>query len=190
MSDRRLSTRPAVGPLVLRALIFSSAITAAALAPAFARNGAAPFLAMLRPPHAPHLTPLLTASPAVKLHLVTIAVTLAVAAVLMAGVKGDRLHRALGWSWAALMLATAASALFIRAPVGLPSVAGVGVLHVFSVVTLVLVPLAVAAARRQDVARHARMMTGLVVGGLGVAGVFAFLPGRLLWAVFFGSDQG
>jgi uncharacterized membrane protein len=29
-------------------------------------------------------------------------------------------------------------------------------------------------------------MSGLFVGGMGVAGLFAFLPGRLLWYVFFG----
>jgi len=29
------------------------------------------------------------------------------------------------------------------------------------------------------------MLSRLVVGGLRVAGLFAFLPGRLLWAVFF-----
>jgi uncharacterized membrane protein len=186
VSDRSLSTKPAVGPLLLRALVFSTAVTAVALAPAFARSGAGAFLAMLRPPHAPDLSPVLAAPLAVKVHLATIAGAAGVAAILMSGVKGDRLHRVLGWSWAGFMLLTAVSALLIRAPVGLPSIAGVGVLHIFSAVTLVLVPLAVLAARRHDVARHARMMTGLVVGGLGVAGVFAFLPGRMLWAVFFG----
>jgi uncharacterized membrane protein len=29
-------------------------------------------------------------------------------------------------------------------------------------------------------------MSSLYTGGLGVAGLFAFLPGRLLWRVFFG----
>jgi uncharacterized membrane protein len=186
VSDRSLSTTPAVGPLVLRALVFSSAVTALALGPALARNGAGGFLALVRAPHAPDVSPLLAASTAVKIHLATIAGAILVAAILMSGVKGSRLHRVLGWSWASFMLLAASSALFIRAPTGLPSIAGIGVLHIFSAVTLVLVPLAVAAARRHDVARHARIMTGLVVGGLGVAGLFAFLPGRILWTVFFG----
>jgi uncharacterized membrane protein len=186
VSERSLSTKPAVGPLLLRALVFSSAVTVVALAPAFAHNGFGGFLARLRSAHAPDVSPLLAAAPVVKIHLATIAGAIGVTATLMSGVKGSRLHRVLGWSWAAFMLLTAVSALFIRAPTGLPRVAGVGVLHVFSAATLVLVPLAVAAARRHDVARHARMMTGLVGGGLGVAGLFAFLPGRLLWTVFFG----
>lgn len=128
MSQRTLSTTPPVGRLILRALVFFSAVTALALAPAFARDGIGGFLA--KPPHAPDLSPLLAASPAVKVHLAAIAGAIGVAAILMSGVKGTRLHRVLGWSWAALMLATAVSARFIRAATALPSIAGVGVLHV------------------------------------------------------------
>jgi uncharacterized membrane protein len=29
-------------------------------------------------------------------------------------------------------------------------------------------------------------VSGLVIGGLGIAGLAAFLPGRILWAVFLG----
>jgi len=186
VSDRILSTAPPLGRLLLRAFIFSSAITVVALAPIFARAGIGGFLSMLRPPHAPDFTPLLEASPAIKVHLATIVAAIVVAGILMSGIKGNRLHRVLGWTWAGFMFLTAISALLIQVPTGLPSVAGIGVLHIFSAVTLVLVPVGVFAARRHDVARHARTMTGLVVGGLGVAGLFAFLPGRLLWAVFFG----
>lgn len=186
MSDRNLSTAPPLGRLLLRAFVLSSAITAAALAPYFARVGIGGFLSVLRPPHAPDITPLLTASPAIKTHLAAIIGAIVVAGILMSGIKGDRLHRVLGWTWAALMFLTAISALLIRTPAGLPSIGGIGVLHIFSAVTLVLIPLALFAARRHHVARHARIMTGMVVGGLGVAGLFAFLPGRLLWTVFFG----
>lgn len=41
-------------------------------------------------------------------------------------------------------------------------------------------------ARRHDVARHAQIISGFVIGGVGIAGITAFLPGRILWAVFFG----
>ena len=47
-------------------------------------------------------------------------------------------------------------------------------------------PSAVVLARRHNVARHANIMTGVFIGGIGVAGVLAFLPGRLMWQVFFG----
>jgi uncharacterized membrane protein len=32
---------------------------------------------------------------------------------------------------------------------------------------------------------HRRAMTGMFVGGLIVAGALTFLPGRLMWAIFF-----
>ena len=47
---------------------------------------------------------------------------------------------------------------------------------------------AVYAARRHRVAAHRRAMTGMFVGGLIVAGAFTFLPGRLMWAIFFGPN--
>ena len=78
-------------------------------------------------------------------------------------------------------MVTAASALFI------PSQgAGLIFLKLFALITLASVPAAVWSARSHKVGRHARIMTSLFVGGIGVAGVLAFLPGRLMWSVFFG----
>ena len=47
-------------------------------------------------------------------------------------------------------------------------------------------PLAIAFVRRKQVRRHARMMTSVFVGGLLIAGLLAFLPGRLMFTLFFG----
>ena len=44
----------------------------------------------------------------------------------------------------------------------------------------------VAFARRHKVRLHARMMTGLFTGGLVLAGMLAFMPGRLMWEMFLG----
>ena len=38
----------------------------------------------------------------------------------------------------------------------------------------------------QDVRRHQRAMIGLFAGALVIAGVFTFLPGRIMHAVLFG----
>jgi uncharacterized membrane protein len=59
-------------------------------------------------------------------------------------------------------------------------------IHLLSGWTIIALPIAVYAARRHKVSLHRRFMTGLFVGGLIVAGGFAFLPGRLMWRVFFG----
>ena len=191
MSDPSLSTARqaalrSVRGAVLRNLAIALVIVLAAFAPGLARYGLRPFLGALRIPHLPNPEPILAAPIAVQLHLATIAAAILIGGVLMSGVKGGRLHRAFGWTWASLLALTAASALFIHAPTGLPNIAGIGVLHLFSGVTLAAAPLGVRAAKRHDVARHARIMSGLFIGGIGVAGLFAFMPGRLMWQVVFG----
>jgi uncharacterized membrane protein len=40
--------------------------------------------------------------------------------------------------------------------------------------------------RTGNIRAHGRTMAALFVGGLIIAGAFTFLPGRLMWAVFFG----
>ena len=59
-------------------------------------------------------------------------------------------------------------------------------IHLLSVFTLIMLPLAVLRARRHDVAKHRRAMTGLFIGALVVAGAFTLLPGRIMHAVVFG----
>lgn len=132
--------------------------------------------------HMPRLS-LIAAEPlAVQIHLATVIAALAVGGVLMSGAKGARLHRVLGWSWAAFMAVTAVTSLFIhQARPG-----GFSLLHLFSGWTLIALPIGLAAARLHKVRLHGRTMSGLYIGGLLVAGVIAFLPGRLLWRVFFG----
>ena len=133
-----------------------------------------------------NFTPILRASPAIQIHLATILLALIVTGILMSGVKGSRLHRMLGWAWTVAMLGTAVSTLFIRSPPFGPHIGPFGVLHLFALLTFVSVPRAVLAARRHDVARHAAVISGFVIGGLGIAGIAAFLPGRMLWQVLFG----
>ena len=47
-------------------------------------------------------------------------------------------------------------------------------------------PLAGAAARRHDVERHRRTMTGMFFGGFAVNLLFVLLPGRFVWNLFLG----
>jgi uncharacterized membrane protein len=132
--------------------------------------------------HGPRLELIAHAPLAIQLHLATVVGSLLIGVVQMSGVKGTGLHRVLGWSFVLLMMATAVDALFIHQPGG-PRFSP---LHLFSVITLVMAPLGVLAARRHNVAVHRRAMTGLFFGGLILAGLIAFMPGRLMWRVFFG----
>ena len=117
-----------------------------------------------------------------KIHLATVLAALVLATVQMIGPKGRTLHRILGWTLAILLVATSVAAMFIRGPQG-------GLFNpfqIFVVTTLITVPWGVIAARRHDVRRHANMMSGLYFGALVIAGGLTFLPGRLMWRLFFG----
>ncbi|MDB5458354.1 MAG: hypothetical protein JWO72_95, partial [Caulobacteraceae bacterium] len=101
--------------------------------------------------------------------------------VLLIGVKGTTLHRTLGWIWVVAMFIGAVSSLFIR----VINHGSLSFIHLFAGWTIVALPMAVAYARRHKVASHARAMTGLFTGGLVLAGLFAFIPGRLMWSLVF-----
>ena len=195
MSVQALSTA-GHGPLLRRSLARASLSAFAivgvtftlAVGPVLLRDpaGLAHAILLTPAPHAPDFTPILRASPAIQIHLATILLALIVTGILMGGVKGSRLHRVLGWAWVVTVLGTAVSTLFIRsAPFG-PHLGPFGLLHLFALLTFVSAPRAVLAARRHDVARHAAVISGFVIGGFGIAGIAAFLPGRMLWQVLFG----
>ena len=132
--------------------------------------------------HTPRWDLIAGASLPMRIHLATVVAALVLATVQIVGPKGVTLHRVLGWGLALLLLTTAVASLFIRNPTG-------GLFNpfqAFSVWTLIGVPWAVIAARRHDVRRHARLMYGFYFGALIFAGLLTFLPGRLMWWVFFG----
>jgi uncharacterized membrane protein len=60
-------------------------------------------------------------------------------------------------------------------------------IHLLSVFTLVMLPLAVMHARRHRVDRHRRAMVAIFVGALVIAGLFTLAPGRIMHAVVFGN---
>ena len=51
---------------------------------------------------------------------------------------------------------------------------------------MLLLQLAIWRIRRGDIRRHARVMTGIFIGGLIIAGGFTLMPGRLMHEVVFG----
>jgi uncharacterized membrane protein len=53
-------------------------------------------------------------------------------------------------------------------------------IHLFTVVTLVSLPLGIYRIRRGNVRGHAAAMKGLFIGGLVIAGIFTLIPGRIL----------
>lgn len=132
--------------------------------------------------HAPDFGLLAEAPVMIQVHVAGAMTALMIGTVLLLGVKGNRLHRTLGWIWVIAMATTAVSSLFIRQING----GSFSLIHLLSGWTIVALPMAVYAARRHKVAVHRKAMTGMFVGGLLVAGALTFLPGRLMWRMFFG----
>lgn len=132
-------------------------------------------------PHAPDLTHVLAASPLIQLHLTAALTAFAIGVVILIGVKGTALHKALGWGWVVAMATTAVSSLFIK----VINPGHFSLIHLLSGWTIIVLPMAVAAIKRGNVTMHARTMTGMFTGGLIIAGLFTFAPGRLMWSVFF-----
>lgn len=133
-------------------------------------------------PHAPDLSLVASQPMQVQIHIAAALAALALGTIQLIGVKGTNAHRVIGWTWVIAMAVTAVSSLFIR---GInPN--GFSLIHLLSGWTIIILPMAVYAARRHDVLAHRRHMVGLFIGGLIVAGLLTFLPGRLMWHVFLG----
>jgi uncharacterized membrane protein len=130
------------------------------------------------------LTPLLEAAPAIQAHAYAAFAALALGIVQLSAPKGTLPHRTVGWTWAALMLVVCISSFFIHE---IRMWGEWSPIHLLSVYTLIMVPVAVMAARRHVVERHRRGMLGLFFGALVIAGIFTFWPGRIMHAVVFGG---
>lgn len=128
----------------------------------------------------PDFAPLFAMSALVQFHVYTVALALVLGPVQFALPKGTRAHRVIGYVWTAAMMSTAIATLFIR---DMRDGAFSGI-HLFSVMALIGLPLAVWRARVGDTMGHARAMIGLYVG-LVIAGLTAIAPGRLIWEMFF-----
>ena len=133
-------------------------------------------------PHAPDLALIAAAPLAIKIHIAAALTAFAIGTALLIGVKGTTVHRTLGWTWVGAMGTTAGSSFFIHQI----NPDGFSFVHLISGWVVIVLPMAVYAARRHDVKAHRRRMVGLFVGGLVVAGLLTFLPGRMMWRVFFG----
>ncbi len=130
------------------------------------------------------LEPLLQASPAIQIHAFAAMTAFALGVVQLAAPKGTLPHRTLGWIWIALMLVVSISAFFIHQ---LRVWGEWSPIHLLAIYTLIMLPVAVLAAHRHEVARHRRAMIGLFVGALVIAGLFTLWPGRIMYEVVFGS---
>jgi uncharacterized membrane protein len=130
------------------------------------------------------LAPLLNAAPVIQIHAFAAIGAFALGLVQLAAPKGTLPHRTIGWIWVVLMAVIAVSSFWIH---GYALIGPFSPIHLLSILTLVILPLAVMYARRHNVNRHRRIMVGIFTGALVVAGALTFLPGRIMHAVAFGN---
>ncbi|MBJ7405069.1 MAG: DUF2306 domain-containing protein [Bradyrhizobium sp.] len=129
------------------------------------------------------LAPLIDAAPAIPLHAFAAMAAVVLGIVQLAAPKGGLPHRALGWGWVALMLVVALSSFWIHQ---IRMIGPWSPIHLLSIFALAMLVLGVMAARTKNIRRHKITMVSVFFGALVIAGVFAFMPGRIMHAVIFG----
>lgn len=120
--------------------------------------------------------------PAIIIHLVTVLIALPLGMIIFLRRKGDARHQILGKIWLGLMAVTAVASFFIRQI----NDGQLSYIHLFSVLTLVSVPRAISAARNGNIPLHRRRLVSFFAGGLIVAGLVSFIPGRIMFNLLFG----
>lgn len=107
----------------------------------------------------------------------------------IATTQRPRLHRAAGYAWVTLMLATAISAVFIR-DFRLPNIAGYTPIHLLVPYTLGCLFFAFRYLLRGNIVGHRQAMVKLYVGACLTAGAFTLLPSRYLGQLVWGQWLG
>jgi uncharacterized membrane protein len=134
------------------------------------------------------LAPLLAAPFAVQLHVSTVVPAFFLGTwLIFFSRKGARFHRAIGYLYLTLMTVTAIAALFIHEIPAIDILYGFGPIHLFSLVTLFGVVGALRGAWSHNIKMHRSSMLGVYIGGILIAGTFAFLPGRIMHGMVFGA---
>ena len=119
----------------------------------------------------------------VWLHLATVGGALALSPVMLLRHRGDRWHRALGWTWIALVMMTAIVSFDIRTLMH----GRLSPIHAISAFVLFDAPMIVWFARRHNVRGHSIAVRSTIGGALLIAGFFTLLPTRMLGGWLPGS---
>jgi len=109
-------------------------------------------------------------------HLVTIIIALALTLIMLLRLRGDRLHRLLGYVWLVSMVSTALVSFTMR----YINQGTFSFIHILSVLTLYVSYKLVRNARAHDPIGHRREVRGIVMGALMIAGFFTFQFDRLM----------
>jgi uncharacterized membrane protein len=136
------------------------------------------------------LQPILDAPFAIQVHFLTVVPAFFLGTwQLFASRKGSPSHRLIGKIYLTLMSITAVVAFFIPSFSSFSVGSGpirLGLIHLFIPLTINGVWQTRKALRTGNIAAHKASMRGLYFGGLIIAGLLTFLPGRIMYRMFFG----
>ena len=127
--------------------------------------------------------PITSANIVIQIHLAAALFALGLGAVMWLRPKGTNSHKLIGRIFIVLMLTVAASAIFIQEI----NRGHYSWIHIFVAVTLIGIVQALWAIKNRNIKSHIRAVKGLFFGALIIPGIFSFMPGRRLFAVFFGG---
>lgn len=135
--------------------------------------------------------PLLQAPWVVQAHAFSAMAAFVLGLVQFSAPKGTLPHKTLGAVWVVLMSVIAASSIFIRPALypGLPFAQWFSFIHFFTALTTagIIGGVSLLLAGGPRLKRHSRPFLSIFIGGLVIAGAFAFLPGRIMHKVVFGG---
>lgn len=132
------------------------------------------------------LEPIFAAPLAVQIHVATVVPAFVLGTwQIFFSTKGAPLHRAVGYFYLTLMSATSVAAIFIH-EINPAGPFGFSLVHLFVPLTLFGVFGALRGAWTHNVMLHRNAVVGTYIGGILIAGAFAFSPGRIMYEVVFG----
>ncbi|PCH95706.1 MAG: hypothetical protein COB84_05810 [Rhodobacteraceae bacterium] len=128
-----------------------------------------------------NFAPILSASLPIKIHLLTVIIAVVLVIIQLVARKGTRQHKWIGRVWVSAMAISAISSFWIHQ---LDVFYGFSPIHFLSLFVLYNCYAGIQYARKGNIKQHKRSMLGMTIGGLGIAGGFTFLPGRLMHDIF------
>ena len=129
------------------------------------------------------LAPLLDAAQPIPLHAFAAMGAFVLGIVQFAAPKGTLPHRTVGWIWVGLMAVVAISSFWIH---GIKLWGPWSRIHLLSIFSPIMLVLGVWYARRHNVRGHKITMISIFFGALVIAGIFTFVPGRVMHQVVAG----
>jgi uncharacterized membrane protein len=130
------------------------------------------------------LEPLLNAAPVIQFHVGVASLSLLLGPVAILPRRRRRLHKTVGYIWVLAMISTAISSFFIHS---FSVLWGFSPIHLFAILTLYSLMMGIWHIKNGNIIAHRAHMVGLYAQGLLIAGLFNFLPGRVMNRMIFES---